>query len=570
MRDRFYIASSLREIGRLLALKGENPFKARAYERGARALENLEDDFDALVKTRRLTDVQGIGSALASVIEEIHSTGECWALGRLRDELPPGTVELSAVPGLNLKKIIALHDDLRVESIGDLKTACVEGLVRTVKGFGQKTEAKILAAVESLERRGDRVLLNHASNEAERLLRHLRAAPEVLSADLAGSLRRRKETVRRISIVAGSDRPKAVVNQFLRFPAILRSEEREPDHWVALLPGGLYAELHVASPSDYVSSLHYWTGSQRHLARLGELARSKGLSIGPRGLNEKKGEAIQVSHEQEIYQRLEMQYVPPELREDEGEIEAAVAGTLPNSLALADIHGMTHCHTVYSDGQNSIEEMALAAEAIGMQYLTITDHSPSAFYARGVDIDRLLAQWDEMARVQEKVKIKLLKGTESDITTDGLLDYPDSILERFDIIITSIHARHKMDSDQMTRRLLRALQLPWFKVWGHPLGRLIQSRPPFDCRMEEVLDVVAESRAAIEINGDPHRLDLEPRWIRQARRRGIKFIVSTDAHSTRGLGNLQYGVAMARRGWLAREDVLNALSTEEFMKAVHP
>jgi DNA polymerase (family X) len=570
MRDRFYIASSLREIGRLLALKGENPFKARAYERGARALENLEDDFDALVKTRRLTDVQGIGSALASVIEEIHSTGECWALGRLRDELPPGTVELSAVPGLNLKKIIALHDDLRVESIGDLKTACVEGLVRTVKGFGQKTEAKILAAVESLERRGDRVLLNHASNEAERLLRHLRAAPEVLSADLAGSLRRRKETVRRISIVAGSDRPKAVVNQFLRFPAILRSEEREPDHWVALLPGGLYAELHVASPSDYVSSLHYWTGSQRHLARLGELARSKGLSIGPRGLNEKNGEAIQVSHEQEIYQRLEMQYVPPELREDEGEIEAAVAGTLPNSLALADIHGMTHCHTVYSDGQNSIEEMALAAEAIGMQYLTITDHSPSAFYARGVDIDRLLAQWDEMARVQEKVKIKLLKGTESDITTDGLLDYPDSILERFDIIIASIHARHKMDSDQMTRRLLRALQLPWFKVWGHPLGRLIQSRPPFDCRMEEVLDVVAESRAAIEINGDPHRLDLEPRWIRQARRRGIKFIVSTDAHSTRGLGNLQYGVAMARRGWLAREDVLNALSTEEFMKAVHP
>jgi DNA polymerase (family 10) len=231
---------------------------------------------------------------------------------------------------------------------------------------------------------------------------------------------------------------------------------------------------------------------------------------------------------------------------------------------------MTHCHTIYSDGQNSIEEMALAAQAMGMKYLTITDHSPSAFYARGVNIDRLLAQWDEIARVQEKVKIKLLKGTESDISADGSLDYPDSVLERFDIIIASIHARHKMDSDQMTRRLLRALKLPWFKVWGHPLGRLIQSRPAFDCRMEEVLDVVAESRAAIEINGDPHRLDLEPRWIRQARQRGIKFIVSTDAHSTRGLGNLQYGVAMARRGWLAREDVLNTLSAEEFMKAVHP
>ena len=531
---------------------------------GARALENLEDDFDALVRR------SSIGSALASVIEEIHITGECWALGQLRDELPPEAIERSAVPGLNLKKIITLHDALRVESNADLKTACAEGLVQKVKGFGQKTEAKILAAVESLERRDESVLLNHASDEAERLLRHLRAAPEVLSADLAGSLRRRKETVRRISIVVGSDRPKAVINQFLRFPAILRSEEREPDHWAALLAGDLYADLHVSSPSDYVSSLHHWTGSQSHLARLGELARSKGLSIGLCGLNEEKGETIQVSDEQEIYRRLEMQYVPPELREDEGEIEAAAAGTLPNSLVLADIQGMTRCHTVYSDGQNSIEEMALAAEAIGMQYLTITDHSPSAFYARGVDIDRLLAQWDEMARVQEKVNIKLLKGTESDITTDGLLDYPDSILERFDIIIASIHARHKMDSDQMTRRLLRALQLPWFKVWGHPLGRLIQSRPPFDCRMEEVLDVIAESRAAIEINGDPHRLDLEPHWIRQARRRGIKFIVSTDAHSTRGLGNLQYGVAMARRGWLAREDVLNTLSAEEFMKAVHP
>ena len=564
MQDRFYIATALREIGRLLALKGENPFKARAYEQAARALENLEDDFDALVRR------SSIGSALASVIEEIHITGECWALGQLRDELPPEAIERSAVPGLNLKKIITLHDALCVESNADLKTACAEGLVQKVKGFGQKTEAKILAAVESLERRDESVLLNHASDEAERLLRHLRAAPEVLSADLAGSLRRRKETVRRISIVVGSDRPKAVINQFLRFPAILRSEEREPDHWAALLAGDLYADLHVSSPSDYVSSLHHWTGSQSHLARLGELARSKGLSIGLCGLNEEKGETIQVSDEQEIYRRLEMQYVPPELREDEGEIEAAAAGTLPNSLVLADIQGMTRCHTVYSDGQNSIEEMALAAEAIGMQYLTITDHSPSAFYARGVDIDRLLAQWDEMARVQEKVNIKLLKGTESDITTDGLLDYPDSILERFDIIIASIHARHKMDSDQMTRRLLRALQLPWFKVWGHPLGRLIQSRPPFDCRMEEVLDVIAESRAAIEINGDPHRLDLEPHWIRQARRRGIKFIVSTDAHSTRGLGNLQYGVAMARRGWLAREDVLNTLSAEEFMKAVHP
>ncbi len=231
---------------------------------------------------------------------------------------------------------------------------------------------------------------------------------------------------------------------------------------------------------------------------------------------------------------------------------------------------MTHCHTDYSDGANSIEEMALAAAAMGMKYLTITDHSPTAFYARGVQIDRLLAQWEEIDRVQERVPIKLLRGTESDITESGALDYPDYILERFDVIIASIHARNKMNSAQMTDRLLKVLQLPLFKIWGHPLGRLIQSRAPIECRVEEILDAVAASRAAIEINGDPHRLDLEPRWIRRARERGIKFIVSTDAHSTRGMGNLHFGVAMARRGWLQRSDVLNTLNPAAFAQAVRP
>jgi DNA polymerase (family 10) len=263
-------------------------------------------------------------------------------------------------------------------------------------------------------------------------------------------------------------------------------------------------------------------------------------------------------------------YIPPELRENDGELEAAAAGRLPKLVTLADIQGMTHCHTDYSDGANSIEEMALAAAAMGMKYLTITDHSPTAFYARGVEIDRLRAQWDEIDRVQERVAIRLLKGTESDITKDGALDYPDYIIERFDVIIASIHARNKMDEAQMTERLLKVLQLPVFKIWGHPLGRLIQSRAPIECRIEEILDAVAASRAAIEINGDPHRLDLEPQWIRRARERGIKFIVSTDAHSTRGMDYLQFGIAMARRGWLQSSDVLNTLDATSFAEAVHP
>jgi DNA polymerase (family 10) len=570
MQDRFHIAGALREIGRLLELKGENPFKARAYERGARALEQLQADLGTVVGNGQLTEIGGIGSALATVIEEIHRTGRSALLEQMREELPAGAVELSAVPGLNLKKIIALHDALKIASVADLKAACEQGRVGKIRGFGQKTEAKILASIEKLEKREERILLDRALEEAERLLQHVRGIPEVIAAEVAGALRRRKESVRNIKVVASSEDPMAVVDHFLRYPSCAQPMERGENRCIAQLAGGLRAELAVVSPADYISALHSWTGSKAHCAKLAELAQAKGLSLKPHASRRSRNARLEVKEEEEIYHRLNLQYVPPELREDSGEIEAAIAGTLPTTVTLEDIQGITHCHTTYSDGQNSIEQMALAAQAMGMKYLTITDHSPSAFYARGVKLDRLMAQWEEIDWVQDRVNIKLLRGTESDILESGLLDYPDRILEQFDIIIASIHARAKMDSDQMTRRIIQAIQSPFFKVWGHPLGRLIHSRLPLDCRMEEVLDAVAESRAAIEVNGDPRRLDLEPRWIRTARERGIKFIISTDAHSVRSLRNLQHGVSMARRGWLMRDEVLNTLSDENFRKAVHP
>jgi DNA polymerase (family 10) len=376
--------------------------------------------------------------------------------------------------------------------------------------------------------------------------------------------------VREICIVAASDQPRPVLDQFLRFPALARTKQLEDTRCLARLPSGVQTELVVAEPHNYAATLHALTGSPDHIAKLQEVARSKSIKFLFGMANTKGAKQQSIKSEMDIYQSLGLPYIPPELRENEGEIEAAGAGKLPHLVALEDIRGMTHCHTVYSDGRQSIEEMALAAEAMGMVYLTITDHSPTAYYARGVSIDRLRAQWDEIARVQERVKIKLLKGTESDILEDGRLDYPDHLIERFDIIIASIHARHKMDSAQMTQRLLRALKLPFFKIWGHPLGRLIQSRPPFACRMEELLDAIAVSKCAIEVNGDPRRLDLEPRWVRAARDRGIKFIVSTDAHSIGGLENLPYGVFMARRGWLTSAEVLNTLDAKNFMQAVHP
>src|SRR5581483_11847816 len=512
MQDRFFIAGQLREIGRLLDVKGENRFKARAYERAARALETLDADLDLLVLNRRLTEIPGIGSALAAVIDGLYRTGKSSLLDELREQLPPGAVEMNLIPGLSLKKITALHAALGVASVADLKAAGEKGLIRTVKGFGAKGEAKILAAIDKLESGDARLLLDHATDEAERLLRHVRAAAK---ADIAGALRRRKESVARIQIVAAGAEPDKLIDDFLRYPAIVHSERMDA-LCRARLASGAMVELHAVHDADYAASLMRHTGSKRHYARLEELARAKRLDLD-----------APAKDETEIYRHLGMHYVPPELREDEGEIEAALAGKLPPLVEYDDITGLTHCHTVYSDGKNSVEEMALAADALGMKYLTITDHSPSAFYAGGVDVERLKQQWEEIDRAQQKVKVRLLKGTESDIRPDGSLDYPDEVLARFDVVIASIHQRNKMDADQMTRRLVAAMKSPFFKVWGHPLGRLIGSRPPLECRMEIVLDAIAEAKAAIEVNGDPHRLDLEPRWIRAARERGIKFLIST-------------------------------------------
>ena len=301
----------------------------------------------------------------------------------------------------------------------------------------------------------------------------------------------------------------------------------------ARLIEGIKIFFSVAAPDKYSNLLLYETGSKAHLKKLEGIAKKKGVELTPTKMSLiGKRKVLKVESETDIYQHLDMQYVPPELREDVGEIEAALAHAIPDDLiTLKDIKGMVHCHTTYSDGRNTIEEMALAAESMGMKYMTITDHSPTAQYANGVKLDRLKRQWDEISSVQERVSIKLLRGTESDILRDGELDYPDRILEQFDVIIASIHNRYKLDEDEMTRRVINAMKNPFFKVWGHPLGRLVERRPPISCRVEEILDVVAESGAAIEISADPHRLDMEPQWTREARKRHIKFVISTDAHS---------------------------------------
>lgn len=558
--DRFGVAAALQEIAQLMELKGgQNRFKAKAYNAGARAIQAVAD-LDRLVREDSLTTLPRIGDALASQIKQLYLTGESSVLNALRKEFPAGVIELSAVPGLSVEKIRQL-DEAGISSIAQLKAAAETGRLESLKGFGPKTAQRLLTQLATpVQKPKRRLHLHHAWNTADQSIEYLNGIDGVVDVSVAGSLRRWEETIGVIDIVASAKDPAAVIEKFLQFQLILSSHIEDENTCVAQFADGAQVWLTVVPPKEFAITLFVKTGSQAHIEKVQRYAEKKKISF-----------ARLPKTEEQLYSRLGMAYIPPELREDVGEIEAALSKKLPEDLVtVEDIKGMVHCHTTYSDGIHTLEAMVRGAEEMGMKYITITDHSPTAIYANGVKVDRLKRQWDEIDEVQEKVSIKILRGTESDIIASGQLDYPDAVLEKFDVIVASIHARYKMDSAKMTERITTAMRQPVFKIWGHGLGRLLQRRPPFECDVEHILDVIAESKAAIEINGDPYRLDLEPRWLREARKRKIKFVVSTDAHSVKAMNNVKYGVAMARRGWITRKEVLNTLNTTSFAKAVKP
>jgi len=550
--DRLAVVAALREIGQLLALDKGERYRARAYERGARALESVEIDLGTLAVAGALTSIPGVGAGLAKTITELVATGRSTVLDGLRARVPAGTAALGRV--LSAPKVRAVHEALGVTSLAGLREACVAGRVRRLSGFGEKTERHLLERIDALTDDVAAVLLPEAERQAGVVVEHLARAPGVLRIEIAGALRRRTETIDRLDLVVAARDPARVLLHATALPSAITAE-RGDGAVLLRRPAALDTQVHATTRPGLVASWFRATGSPGHV----DLVLARATS--PDG----------AADEAELYARAGLPFIPPELREDAGEIDAAVAGTLPRDLVeLRDLRGAVHCHTVASDGRNTIEEMATAAEALGLDYLTITDHSPSATYANGLDLERLKRQWDEIARVQDRVRVRLLRGTETDILRDRALDHPDAVLERLDVVIASIHNRHGLDADAMTRRLVRALRHPRFKIWGHALGRYVLSRPPFACHVERVLDAIAESRAAIEVNGDPHRLDLAPPWLRKASQRGIRFVVSSDAHSTTGLANMRFGIDMARRGWIRRAEVLNTLPPDRFADAVRP
>lgn len=584
MADKAEVARALREIGALLELDGENPFKVRAYENGARALEALREDLATVVAEGRLEELPGVGKALAEKIAELHRTGRLPLLDRLRASHPPALLELLELPDLGPKRLVALRRALGVASLDDLESACAAGRVRALKGFGERTEQKLLEAIRSRRERPRRFLLSEASAIGERIVAHLRASPAAIEVEVAGSTRRGRETVGDLDVVAASTDPAGLSAHLLAMPGIDRVLGRGGTKTSVRLANGLQVDLRVVPPADFPTLLHHLTGSKAHHVKLRGLARDAGYTLSEWGLFElppgggasageeaPRGPKVLVRSEADIYRALGLTPVPPELREDEGEIEAARDGTLPRDLVrLEDVRGMVHCHTTWSDGHATVEELARAAEAAGFEYLTLTDHSGAAGYAHGLDAERLRRQWDEIDEVQRRVRIRLLKGTEADILDSGALDWPDAILERLEIVIASVHSRMKMGEDEMTRRLVRAMELPFFKVLGHASGRLLGEREPYAVRMDEVLDALARSRGAIEVNGDPRRLDPEPRWLRRARGLGIPFVLATDAHTVEAMGQLRWAVVTARRGWVTKGEVLNALPAAEFARRVRP
>jgi len=567
--DKAAIAKILRELSLLLQLKGENSFKVRAYDTAADRLLGMTQDLGTLVREGRLQELPGIGQGLADKISELVSTGKLGFHEELKAEFPAGLLEVLQLPDMGPKKALALWKELKVGSVAEVEKACREGRVRELKGFGAKSEAKILEGIALHQRaKGKRKLLGDVLPTVDSLLERLKAVPGVVRVSPAGSVRRRAETVGDVDLLASAPEAGPALEALANAPGVaVLIGKGESKCSVRMVEADLQVDLRVLPDEDFATALHHFTGSKAHHVRLRGMGQDKGFKISEWGVHRTDGTKVPIRDEADIYKLLGMQYVPPELREDTGELEAALEGRLPEDLVeLEDVLGAVHSHSTWSDGKHSLEEMARAAKAMGLQYLTVTEHSQAAVYAGGLKEDDLKRQWEEIDRVNEAVTgFRLLKGIEVDILETGALDYRDSVLEQLEVVIGSVHVRHSMDEEQMTRRLLSAMDNPCLNIIGHPTGRLIHERDPYPMRMEAVLDRAAERGVVMEVNGKPARLDLKAEHVRQAVQRGVKLVVSADSHKKEDLAHLTFAVATARRGWARKGDVLNTLPAAKFI-----
>jgi len=556
------VARLLYELAELMDLRGD-VFKRNAYRRAARGVETLDGDVRELARDGRLDEIPGVGKSIASTIAEIVETGTSRKLEELRQGFPPGLAELMRVPDLGPRTAVQLHRELGVSDLEGLKRAAEEHRIRSLKGFGERSEENILRGVEMVERLGRRMLLGDALPVAEAIAAHVRAhGTELVS--VAGSMRRMRETVGDVDILAGTDRPEEALAAFVAYPEVAEVVVRGPTKSTVRLADGTQVDLRVVPAASFGAALQYFTGSKDHNVRLRRLALQKGLKLNEYGLFDASGANLAAGRDEgEVYRQLALPVIPPELREDRGEIEAALAGRLPRLVTEADIRGDLHVHTSMSDGRASMREVAEAAVRRGYEYIGITDHSRSLHVAHGLSEDDLLASVEQARQLTRELGFPVLRGAEVDILEDGSLDYPDEVLEQLDYVIGSVHSRFKMSKDEMTERVVAAMADRHLSILGHPTGRLLGRREPYPIDMERVMDEAAARGVVLELNSFPDRLDLNDLHCRMAKEHGVLVSVDTDAHGVEQLDHMRLGVGTARRGWLGPEDVLNTRALDE-------
>jgi DNA polymerase (family 10) len=528
------ISGVLEEIARILELNGENPFKIRAYHNGARFLESLTDDLDELIASGRLAEQPGIGEALADKIATLRREGRLEFHEKLRLSLPPGLLEILTIPGVGPKKTRVLWKELGVTDIAALQAACTEGRVATLKGFGEKTQSKILDGIRNREAYGKRHLWATVEPLVQVLLDGLRKLPQVSLAEAAGSFRRNRETVGDLDVIVGSDEPGPIMDWFVGRPGITEVTARGETKSSVRVEGGLQVDLRVVPPGQFFFALHHFTGSKDHNVAMRQRALSRGLSMSEWGLAPRDPEAVAppANDEAAVFAALGLPWIPPELREGHGEIEAAEGGNLPHLVTLADLRGAFHNHTTESDGKSTLEQMAAAADALGWEYLAITDHSQTSVYAGGLEIPRLERQIAAIAELNAsgRFRTRILSGSEVDILRDGSLDYPDELLARLDVVVASVHAAFTIPEEEQTARIVRALEHPLVHILGHATGRLLLQREPYKVNLSRVIDAAAANGKSIELNAYPRRLDLDWTHWRRAAEKGVVCSINPDAH----------------------------------------
>jgi DNA polymerase (family 10) len=562
------VASALREIGTILELQGENPFKCRAYLNGARTLETSATDLTELVRTNRLGELPGIGDALREKITTLITTGKLPYLEELRSSIPAGLLPLLDLPGLGPKKLRALRDKLKIESLEALTQACQDGRLAALEGFGEKTATNLLEAIDRHANYKKLHRLGTALPAARTLLEHLKQSPLVLHAEIAGSLRRGKEVVKDLDLIASSKKPKEVMKLFVSSPNVEKVVNHGETKSSVILTGGIPCDLRVIPPESWATALAHFTGSKEHNIALRQRAIDRGLHLSEWGLLKGKSKTpLKLKDEKELHKALGLAFIPPELREDSGEIAAAEKDELPDLLTRDQIRGCLHNHTLASDGQDSLSSMAQAAAEQGLEWLGIADHSKSSFQANGLDAKRLETQIEEICLLNsKKPKCTLLAGTECDILKDGKLDFPDSLLSELDYVVASVHSGFTSDEKEMTQRIIRAMENPHVTCLGHPTGRLLLEREAYPLNIPKILDAAAATGTWIELNANPWRLDLDWRWWHKARDLGILCCINPDAHKTSHLRFLDFGVTLARKGWLRAQDVVNNRTLSQLRK----